>query len=79
MRERLTRDHLQLPLNSEHSIWSVVNNQSSLAEPNRIPQGTGEAIKITICMYSLSLSFYIYTHIYTHTPCLLSRHLYLYL
>ena len=49
MRERLTRDHLQLPLNSEHSIWSVVNNQSSLAEQSGIPQGIGEATEIIGC------------------------------
>ena len=78
MRERLTRDHLQLPLNSEHSICSVVNNQSSLAEPNRTPQGTGEAVKITICMYSLSLSTYIHTYTYTYRVCSLGICIYIY-
>ena len=31
------------------SIWSVVTNQSSLAEPNGIPQGIGEATEIIEC------------------------------
>lgn len=59
---------LRLPLKPEHSIWSVVNNQSPLAEPNGIIQGIGEAIE-TICLYSLY---------YIHHICSLYTCIYIY-